>query len=66
MRNLREQFSSGSFSLSGSATNRDVAEWYKFLKGDYYVGEPRRCKLISHLGHQEHNRWYISEKVKEI
>ena len=30
-----------------------------------YIGEPRRCKLISPLKHQEHNHWYISEKVKE-
>lgn len=65
MRNLREQFSSGLFSLSGSSTNRDVADLYKFLKGDYYVWEPWRCKLVSHLGHQENNHWYISEKGKE-
>ena len=60
---LREQFSSGMFSLNGSVNNRDVADLYSFLKKDYQLGRPQRCQLIKHLGYQGNNYWYISEKV---
>lgn len=60
---LREQFSSGMFSLNGSVNNRDVADLYSFLKKDYQLGRPHRCQLIKHLGYQGINYRYISEKV---
>lgn len=60
---IREQFSSGMFSLNGSVNNRDVADLYSFLKKDYQLGRPQRCQLIKHLGYQGSNYWYISEKV---
>ena len=60
---LREQFSSGMFSLNGSVNNRDVADLYSFLKKDYQLGKPHRCQLIKHLGYQGINYWYIFEKV---
>lgn len=60
---LREQFSCGSFSLGGFVSQRDVVEFYKFLKNDYILGTARMCKLIQHLGHQWDEYWFISEKV---
>ena len=63
---LREQFSSGSFSLSGFISQRDVVELYKFLKNDYHLGVPRICSFIKHVGHQCYNQWYINEEVHEI
>ena len=65
MGSLRGQFSSGSgsFSLSGIVSHKDVADYFWFLKEDYHLGTPRLCKLISHVGYQFDNQWYVNEKV---
>ena len=61
---LRAQFTSGSFSLSGAVSQRDIAEFYKFLKADYHLGAPRMCQFIKHVGHQWNNEWFINEEVQ--
>ena len=61
--NLRAQFTSGLVSLSGAVSQRDVAEFYKFLKADYHLGAPRMCQFVKHVGHQRNNEWFIYEEV---
>lgn len=67
MTSLSGQYSSGSgsgsFSLSGIMSHKDVADYFKFLKEDYQLGTTRLCKFISHVGYQFGNQWYINEKV---
>ena len=53
----------GSFSLSGAVSQKDLAEYFRFLKEDYHLGTPRLCRLISHFGYQFNGNWFINEKV---
>ena len=60
---LRKEFQGGTFSLSGSCTNRDVIEYYRWLKRDFEFGEQRQCSMMNYVGFQGDQYWCLSDQV---
>ena len=60
---LRQAFQGGTFSLFSSCTNRDVMEYYQYLKRDFEAGDQQHCNLMAHVGLQREGYWCLSEEV---
>lgn len=60
---LRQAFQGGTFSLFPSCTNKDVMEYYQYLKRDFEAGDQQHCNLMVHVGLQRDGYWCLSEEV---
>lgn len=63
MQLLNKEFQGGTFSLSATCTNRDVTDYYRWLKNDYAAGEQKHCELMKQVGYQGNDCWCFSEQV---
>ena len=60
---LRQAFQGGTFSLFNSCTNKDVIEYYQYLKRDFEAGDEQYCCRMVHVGLQQDGYWCSSEEV---
>lgn len=61
---LRKSFNAGTFTIFGEFSEKDIIEYYKWLKDEYEVsGEYSTVEEISYLGYQGKGYWVLSESV---
>lgn len=61
---LRQAFGGGTFFIFGECTNKDVIEFYKWLKDQYEeAGDYASLEEIYHLGYQGEGYWVLSDHV---
>ena len=58
-----QAFQGGTFSLYPSCTNKDVMEYYQYLKRDFEAGEQQHCNLMVRIGLARDGYWCLSEEI---
>ena len=48
---------------SGTSTNVDVVDYYRWLKKDFEAGEQRQCSIMNAVGFQGNGYWCLSGEV---
>ena len=61
---MRKSFGAGTFTIFGECSQKDVIDYYKWLKDEYDAsGEYATVEEVGYLGYQGKGYWVLSDSV---